>query len=219
MAGLQFIPNAQALKRSVEVFISDAMNPQLRSQILAKFAMEDVAEMIATGRASPVYQVFVDGVEGADPTSVDPDGQIFYDFSYTSEAVAFAIAFLRRRAPRKSGQLAESFWISIDGKFLPSVDAVNLDHIPRDAEIIIGNSAPYARKADIQLVGTHRLHFNAPPFMYADCVRAMRIRFGNAFGVKRVHTIHFPGQYILKGTKRRGQRVNSPAIIINPKGN
>lgn len=200
-----------------KIFVDEELGPAARSARLAQAAREGVANLIREGRASPNYRRFVDGQEGAQEATVKPDGVIVYEFSYIAEVIIFALAFLRARSPVASGRFRESFVVSIDGRPIPAA-AFNPRSVPLAAEVIIYNSQPYGRKIDVQIVGGKPLRFSVPAGLYADAVRAIRRQFGNAMTAERLYSINHPGQYILRRGKKRGQRVQSPALVISPLG-
>ena len=116
------------------------------------------------------------------------------------------------------------------GKFIPMAQ-FNPNALSTDVtEVVIGNTQPYSRKVDVQLIGNEPLSFEVPPGLFDDAVKAIKAQFGTIVDVKRVYTMNFPGQYILKqeqygkkkggrvySRRRRGTRVESPAIIITPR--
>lgn len=210
---------AAAFARRLQVFTDRALSPAAQSAKLAATAKQELAELIASGRASPSYHGFVDGVTGKPEEAVRPapDGLIVYRFATLGRVGAFALAFLVRRARGLSAEYLRGFYLAADGKFIPSA-AFNPDHLGAAVkELAIGNVEPYSRKIDVQLVGGKRLHFNVPPGLFDDCVAAIRSRFGAVVEAKRVYTLNFPGQYVLTRDRKRGSRVESPAIIITPR--
>jgi hypothetical protein len=117
------------------------------------------------------------------------------------------------------------------GKFIRMQDFSPDAVTPDVTEIVIGNTQPYSRKVDVQFVGNERLTFSVPPGLFDDAVSAIKSRYGTLVDVKRVYTMNFPGQYILKqeqyhksgprkgrSRKRAGKRVESPALVIAPRG-
>lgn len=210
-----------AFRRSVDVFIAKSLSPAARSAQLARAAEEGTKNLIQAGRASPRYVRRVDGKEGAPASSVRPDGVIVDRFSYLGEAAAFALAFLQGRAPKGSGTYRASFYLGLSssigggGKFVMA-SQFNPDAVTTDIEeIVIGNTQPYSRKVDVQLIGTKPLKFSVPAGLFEDARSAVRRRFGNFADARRVYTRNFPGQYMLRGGKRPGKPVESPALVIS----
>src|SRR4051812_41346194 len=105
-----------AFSRSVKVFIDQNLAPAAQSAFLANTARKGVAELIATKRAPPRYDRFVDGREGASEDSVKPDGNITYVFEYLNDVIEFSIDYLMKRAPEKTGNYKKNFFLSVDGR-------------------------------------------------------------------------------------------------------
>jgi hypothetical protein len=211
--------DVSALRQQVTAFVNTNLSPAARSATLARLAVEMRDGLISTGRASPVYRTFVDGREGAPEASVKGTGGgvILYRFGYAAQAAVFALAFLKGRSPSKSGKYRGSFYVGVNGRFIP---AVQFDPalVPAEAEIVIGNTQPYSRRVDVQLVGGNRLHYSVPVGLFDDAARAVKRQFGGAVAAKRVYSIEFPGRYTLKGEGRaksgKGTKVDSPALVI-----
>ncbi|WP_419900652.1 hypothetical protein [Roseomonas sp. USHLN139] len=202
-----------SLRSQIKVFVDAELSPKARSEKLAKVAREGAAKLIAEGQASPEFEVFVDGREGAKLESVNPDsGTIVHEFVYIRDAVAFALEYLEARAPRVTGKLVDSIMIAVNGRDVRK-GSLDIDKIPPDAEVHIFASVPYSRKADVQLEGKRRLRFSTPAGMYADAARAVSARFGNTVTARRVYTLEFPGRYRRK-TGQVGRFVEYPAIEI-----
>lgn len=217
-----------AFNRSVNVFISRHLSPQERSRVLAAFAKRQVGELIRLGAASPDFERYVDGRQGAPEETVKAEGRIRYLFNHLGAVTVFALSFLQARAPAKSGAYRNSFYVGVNGRFVPMAQ-FRPDKVPNDAEIVIGNTQPYSRKVDVQMVGGRKLRFSVPPGLFEDCVRAVKARFAST-KAKRVYNMTFPGRYKLRQEQthltghragrsrgRLGSMVESPAMIINPK--
>jgi hypothetical protein len=200
--------------RSIDVFIRQNLSPEARSAALAEVARRGVAELIATGQASPRYRRIVDGVEGAPETAVRPDGVIVYRFDAMAEIVAFALAFLAGRSPVRSGAFRRGFYVGLDGRFVMA-SAFNAATMGRVSEVVIGNVEPYARMVDVQMAGGQPVRFSVPADMFSDAAGAVRARFGNIITARREYNMTFPGQYLLRAGKRAGKRVQSPALVIS----
>lgn len=202
------------LRQQLRVFIDRELSPSARAQHLARQAREGAARLIAEGRASPRFEVFVDGRRGAALESVNPDhGTIVHEFSFLGDAALFALAYLQERAPVGEGTLSKSFMIAVNGRGIRQ-ESFDPSKVPADAEIIIFSPLPYSRKADVQLIGKQRLRFNRPAEMYANAAAAVRRRFGNSVTAKRIYTFNFPGQYRRK-EGQVGRLVEHPGIEIS----
>jgi len=219
-----------------EIYVSKDLDPAAQAADFARRARAGVEAEIAAGRVPPSFKRYVDGREGATETSVKPGGTIVYEFSHASGVVVFALAFLEARSPTgpmpSSGPrlyrkpYRESFYVAIDGKFIPPGGFRPYALGDDWEEIVIGNVQPYSRKVDVQQIGKRRLRFNVEPGLFQDCARELSRRFGNFVTAKRVYTMKFPGQYQLQQTQfRTGERahnvkrwagtlVESPAVII-----
>lgn len=206
-----------AFRQQVQAYIAANLSPAARSRILADTARQGVADLVSSGQASPVYERWVDGVQDADESQVKGDGTgvIHYQFSYQAAAAVFALGFLMGRAPSRSGEFRQSFYFGVDGRFIPATQ-FNPDSVAWNSQVVIGNTQPYSRKVDVQLEGNRVLHFSVPSGMFDDCATAVAAKYRGVVQVKRVSNMRFPGQYILRDGTRRGNLVDSPAIVINP---
>lgn len=211
-----------AIRERFTTYAAANLSPAARSARLAAFAKKTLAETIQAGRASDQYTRLVDGRPGADESSVrgDGSGRIDYLFAYIGPAAARALEFLRQRAPsggetNRPGRvkLRDSFYVGVNGRIVRWQD-FDPDRVPADAEIVIGNTAPDARKADVQQAGGRTLQYSAPAGMYDDAVRMLRREFP-LVKAKRVYSLRFSGQYILRRGDKRGSPVQSPALIIS----
>lgn len=221
------MPNA--FSRSTKVFIDSSLSPKAQSEFLAKVAKQGVADLIATKRAPPRYDRFVDGKKDAPEETVKPSGTISYVFEYLNDVIAFSIGYLRTRSPVRKGKYRDSFYVSVNGKAILATDFEGTD-IGTSSEIIIYNSQPYARKVDVQLVGYKKLHFSTPADMFPECVQAVKSRFGNLVNVSRIRNVSFPGKYTLRRRQMRprprqhlvlrhvGEPVETPGMVITLRG-
>lgn len=202
-----------AQRVQIQAFIDSALSPAARSAVLADAARSMVRDLITDQRAVPDYVTYVDGRQGADEGAVrgDGSGTILYRFNYLGRAAAFALSFLQSRGP--GGKFAQSFYVGVDGRFIPAA-GFNPDSVPPTAEVVIGNTQPYSRRVDVQMDGNTVLHFSVPAGMFADCVRAVRRPFGGVIKAKRVYSMRFPGQYMLRRGAKAGQPVHSPAVVL-----
>lgn len=219
---------ASVISRSIEVFISRALSDSARSKALADWAQEDVAALIMEGRAPPEFSLFVDGRKSNDPYSVKPDGVLNYKFNLMGYVVMLALAELQRMSPyggpkpaanqSGAGHYRDKFYVGVNGRMIMA-NYLKPALIPADAEIVIGNVQPYSRKVDTRLVGFQQLHFaNGEEWLFDKTVRTIRRRYGGVIEAKRVYTMKFSGQYVLMDGEKAGKPVESPSIIIKPKG-
>ncbi|CAO3445722.1 hypothetical protein [Azospirillum argentinense] len=225
---------AQAFRRSLHLFVDRTLSPEAQSRRLAQRARQERDALIADGRASPSYRWWVDGREGVPEELVQPanGGRIVYRFNSLGAVTAFALAFLIERSPPRSsapinprtGKTAhyrDGFYVGVGGKFIPAA-TFNPSAVPPGAEIVIGNTQPYSRKVDVQLVGMEPLMFTVPAGLFDDAAKAVNAQYGDFVKAKRVYSMSFPGQYQLRqeqfrkgrSRKREGKPVESPALII-----
>lgn len=204
---------AVAFRQQIKTYTGALTDPGARSARLASVARSALATLQASGRVSKTYTLFVDNRPAASEDSVrgDGTGKILYEFDYVADAVTFALDFLRARAPNRSGKYRASFFVGVNGRFVPA-DSFSPDSVPPGAEIIVGNSQPYNRKVDVQLNGGNVLHFSAPPHEYDDCATALKQRFGNTMRAERTYDVSFPGKYTLHQaqTRKSGPRSGRP---------
>lgn len=225
---------AQAFRRRLDLFVDRTLSPEAQSRRLAQRARQERDALIAGGRASPSYRVWVDGREGVPEEAVQPanGGRIVYRFNSLGAVTAFALAFLIERSPPRStapiaprtGKTAhyrDGFYVAVNGKFIPAA-TFNPASVPPGADIVIGNTQPHSRKVDVQLVGIEPLRFSVPAGLFDDAAAAVNARYGDVVKAKRVYSMTFPGQYRLRQEQFRGHRsrnrerkpVESPALII-----
>lgn len=230
------------LMRRVQVLIDNTLSPQALSARLAETAKRVRDREIKSGAVPPIYRTFVDGREGASEESVKPSGKIVYRFNSMGVVGRYALSFLINRSPPRSsaplnpktGKTAhyrDGFMIGVNGRLIPE-KSFDMKSVPADAELVITNFLPYHRKVDVQLVGGRKLNFgtNSPAGLLDDAVVSIKKRFDDLVDVKRVYTMKFSGQYILRQEqthksgkyagrprKRAGKPVESPAIIITPR--
>lgn len=206
MAGIEFF------ERELKLATAD-LEPEKINALLAQFARQELAKEISSGRASPQYEKFVNGRQGAAEESVKAPGPIVYVFTNWPLVIEAAIEELKRRAPRKSGRYANSFVVVANQR--PVTDFAS---IPASAECIIFNRQPYTRKLETVQAGAGQRMF--------DTLLAMRRRFKDAFKFEQkfldIRGGVAPGvPYILKTTRSRrrdrqaGQPISYPALVIN----
>jgi len=172
--------------------------PQNIATELARFAIASVREEIREGRASPRYDRWVNGREGANEFSVIPPGPILYEFHWWNEVIEHSIDVLRKRSPVKSGRYRDSWFAMVDG-----VVVSDYSKIPIGAKVIITNNQPYSRKIEVGF-----MNMSVPPAVVEDSLGVIRSRFGNVVEIKNT-MITLPGGYILKGVFKKGIRPTS----------
>lgn len=206
--------------RRIRVLAKESTDPQVLSRTLADGAKQALVDAITSGEAPNSFTKYVDGVQDADEYRVRPNGYILYDFNYMPDAISLAIEFLRARAPKGSRppHMRDMFFIANQrtGERI-EYGAINYADLEPGSSWFIGNAAPYNRKADVQFVGKERLQFKVPPNIYQDAADFINRTYGTMIRARRFYSIVFPGQYVLKDGRRAGQRVESPALVIEPR--
>ena len=169
--------------------------PENLNRELAKFAKDELAKAIAAGEASSIYTRFVNGKEGASEESVEAPGPIVYDFSYWGPILKFALDYLEKRSPRKSGDYIRSHVVMV-GSQMMRPDAEFAAH----EEISIVATVPYSRKIE-----AGHMRMSVPSGVFQDARKAVQSQFGRVIDV-RFRMVLIPGGYTLKGVFRRGYK-------------
>ena len=239
--------SGSAFRQAASVFVARYLSDAARSRILADVAIRGREQLIREGRASRSFTTTVDGREGAAESSVQPEGTIVYRFQLLGEAALFAMGYLRGRSPLRGGKFRDSWIYAVGAEGYTSGPARGTYHegvkvaasyaatervgariirqesfdpqkVGADVtEILVTNRQPYERKADVQLAGGRRLRWSVPPNMVDDAADAVKRRFPT-LDARRIYTVHFPGQYVLKSGQKAGKRVESPALVISVRG-
>lgn len=218
-----------ALSKLTRVWIASHLTPSAQSAVFAKIVKEDVAKLIDSGRASPIYTRYVDGVKGAAEETVKPTGSITYIFDFMTDVIPEAIKFLRANSPVLTGRYRDSFYISVGNTRVLAQD-FDPKLVLGETEVYIYNFVPYSRKVDVQLIGYKPIYFNGGYHIFENCAQRLKSRFGNTITVKRLYDIAFPGKYKLRQTqmrpsprshlilRSRGSLVESPGLYITTHG-
>lgn len=176
--------------------------PEAIEKELAKFARAGLAEAIASGEGSPIYEKFINGRAGAEEETVVAPGPIVYEFSWWPEIIDFALEFLRKRSPRKSGEFQNAWFVMVNGTRVS-----DWEDVPINAIVTITNDRPYARKIE---VGHMKM---SVPHGVAEAGRlAVRRQYGSIVDVRKT-LMTLPGGYILKGHFTKGVREFSRTVL------
>jgi hypothetical protein len=232
---------SRAFERIIDLAANDLKPPEFMKWH-AQVARQVLAEHLAEMPPDTQHRTIVDGRVGADEDSVRYGGVIRYEFGAVGKVVEEALAWLRREAANASRSYSESFFVGVlrrqtqkarpgqggkqtfqtyeaEGRLIPadSFGAASKG-LPADAQFIIGNSKPFNRKVDVQLVGGQRINFNIDDQIYERCAMALRGRFPG-FDLSRVYTLTFGAlrgerQWILQTGPRAGRPVHSPGLVI-----
>jgi hypothetical protein len=181
---------------------------------VAKEARAARDALIASGRFPRAFTVFVNGVRDAREETISPTGAIVYDGQVLGPAIAFALGFLAQRSPKLSGDYGRSFMIAVsrggaDGRPIPMA-AFRPEAVSAEATgAFIYSPLPYSRKVDVQLVGSRKLRFSAPPGLYDDAARAVRSRYPT-LNASRLYTVRHP----TAERREDGKRIEYPSLEI-----
>ena len=215
--------NFEAFDRELRLATQE-FEPEVIRLALASFAKQSVAELIASGQASPNYNRFVNDRPGVPEEMVELPGPIVYEFALWPAVIAFALDELRARSPVKSGRFRDSFIVLANEKLVTDYDSV-----PVDAEVIITNFQPYIRKIEAGVIGKGKRYQ-----VFDAAKRALAREFNSGSGRNAVgaftfetswlnfaSSVHQGMPYILKGSQGRrkdrqaGMPISYPSIVIN----
>lgn len=117
--------------------------PDAINAALARFAKEQLRDVITKGQAPDVYERYVNGIMGAPEEAVKAPGPIVYDFVNWTAIIGEVMVELRKRIIVKSGRYRDGFAVIANGTVVEEYKA-----IPSSAEVIIFNVQPYTRKME-----------------------------------------------------------------------
>ncbi|MCU0731651.1 MAG: hypothetical protein MUE84_08690 [Hyphomonas sp.] len=175
-----------------------AIAPENIRKELARFARRELANVIASGEASPIYTKFVNGREGAEEETVEPPGPILYEFSYWRPIIEFVLQFLERRSPVDTGRYQSSHKVMLGSQFIEADTTISAGE-----EVTVVATVPYSRKIEVGF-----MRMSVPDGVYQDAMRAVQSQFRGMIRVK-FEMIMIPNGYILKGRFRRGYKPNA----------
>ena len=231
-------PRYGFFSQALQLAVADTLSPDTRQKALAVEARRLRDETIKSGQGSPLFRTIVDRKEGVPEEAVNPEnGEIRYLFNHMPDVVRDAITLLIMRSPPRSGRpdnprtgkfgsYRDNFYVSVNGNF-EMAESFDQSKVEMGQTVYIGNTAPYARKVDVQLIGTKKLSFSVPPHIFDDVVDELKRRYGNIARFWRHYTRTFPGQNRLRQAQMRsdaphrvkrsaGQLVESPVLVIEP---
>jgi hypothetical protein len=206
--------SGRAFARQVSLTFSEAeLWPQVRARFVA-YARADRDRLIAARQFPSNFTTFVNGAEGADETTLRPDGVILYRGQALGLAIAFALDFLARRSPFLDGDYRKSFMVGVSrgaalGRAIPMLQFDPAKVSPDATEAFVYSPLPYSRLVDVQMVGTRRLRFSVEPGLYQDAAKAVRARFP-ALDARREYTIQHPD----RERREDGRWIEYPALLI-----
>jgi len=189
--------NHTVVARTIRQFVDANLTPEANARKFAVAARSYRDELIRRGQSPPQFRTFVDGREGAKEETTKPGGATIYSFNLIGRVVRRALEELRRFAPEKSGDLRDSFVVSVDGRPWTK----SYEEIPTYADVVIVNVAPYARKVE-----TGAMIMTVPKEMFERARQRLLAVFPSVFFNKTFvllpasfSTGKFKTPYILKG--------------------
>jgi len=211
------MPRPQTFERDLRVATA-GLDPAAIAQLLAKTAREEIARAQAAGEFPRQYVSSVNGRLGASFESVVPPGPIVATANWWTDVLTYGVSFAQARSPkgsalpagvrRRAGARAtrRAHIHYRDAWFVLANGALVTDYtgIPLDAECIITNDRPYARKIEI---GHQKV--SVPPGVVEDLVSVLRRRYGDLIAVNRKF-IPLQGAWVL----RDGKAISYPAAVI-----
>lgn len=180
------------------VLATQELSPEKINAALAQFARQSLRTVIADGSGTDRYDRYVNGVPGADESTVKAPGPILYRFQWWADLIPFALKTLIERSPERTGRYKSSWFVMVNG-----VRTADYENIPGGASVTIVNDQPYSRKID-----TGFMVMRVPPHVVEDSVKVVMQRFGNLVKARRT-MIRLPNPYILKGVFKKGIRKHS----------
>lgn len=197
----------------LEIEVATAgLRPEEIAKDLADTAEAELAAVIADGEASESYTRFVNGREGVPEEQVVPPGPIVYLFHYSDELATWALQWARDNSPIESGRYRDAWFVMVNGVRADPKD------VPPDAEIVITNDEPYARKIET----SGKDHFSVPPGIVERLRLAVLSQFGAHIASAEIRYIALEGGYVLHGRGRRsrsrhaGEEMTYPALVLKP---
>jgi hypothetical protein len=169
---MSVIARVEPLERDIALLFPGDFSPEARSQALAEFAREALADAQqsnarALGRTPP-HETFVDGTPGGNEDAVRPDGTIAYEFELFDEALAWIGEQLVIHSPVKTGRYQRSHVVLADGE-----QVLVGEMLPPAREYVFVNVQPYARRIE------HGYSKQAPEGVYQGVAVMASRRFGN----------------------------------------
>lgn len=184
---------AQAIK--TVRFTGDGVGAEFASEQLAIFAQQQLAEVIANGSGTEIYDLFVNNRPAVSEFDVEMAGSIVYVFSWWEDIIQSALSALIAASPKKSGRFASSFVVLVNGQIVSPATP-----IASATEVIITNVQPYSRKIQVGA-----MQMSVPPEMFNRAASKLRRQHKAAGLVAQVKFLNLPRgihplvPYILKG--------------------
>lgn len=232
--------NHLTVARTIREFVDASLSPEASAARFAAIARARRDEVIRSGQASERYDTFVDGREGAREETTRPGGAVEYRFNSWGTIIREALLQLALASPMDGGDFVRAWTVAVNGRPWTG----DYEDIPLDADVVIVNPLPYARKVE---VGAMTLSVPAHPIERAR-QRLLRtfqnVYFGKTFVFlpSSFATLGYETPYILQGhahlvsvqqnrrssafrqgraflmprrDTEKGQQVNYPALTIS----
>lgn len=212
------------IQRDFNVWIDQNTTGPEASAKFAKVAADIRDDVIAKDHPSAV-QTWVDGRSEAPLETAKVPGIIRFDFSYNREIVANIFNMLIAASPYRAKKPGADVPVHYKDEHLIFVNGVlndDITNIPADAEVIIVNVVPYARKIE------RGLSLEAPTGIYEMVAAKARRDFGAAAritfswigvtGVMATWASSKKSDAIGNSTRRKANKSDNrwPAITIAP---
>jgi hypothetical protein len=200
----------------IDVLIAQEFSPAARSQALATFAREQLAEAQAANQAAlgqvQEHRTTVDGRAGASEDQVRPDGVIAYEFELINDALSFITERLREVAPVRTGRFRDSIELFADGVLVDPSAA-----IPPAREYVFLSPLPYSRKLEGS-AGRPPISRQAPHGVFEATAVLASQRFGNQALIRFSFRAPLGGEILggmsLGGKAGRASDGRVPAIVV-----
>lgn len=183
----------------IDRFIREDASVEAVKELLIADVIAEREALIQADEASPIWRRKVNGVANAPETDLRVGGSILYNFSDLSQAVMLALETCRQRSPVSSGDYRDA-WVVLVSDHLWTGD---LEDLPWDAEVVITNPVPYARKIDVGA-----MQMSVPPGIVEGARQLVQRRFPGITVSRRFVNLagtygrwHAP--YLLKGNAQR----------------
>lgn len=180
----------------IEATLANHLGPQARSQALAGFAREKLAEAQAQNHrvlgAVPPHTVYVDGRQGAVLESVKPDGgRIVFEFDMAMDVLKWIGEQLVLRSPVVSGAYRGAHTLFADGV------AVSGGALQVAEQYTFINPLPYARRLEIgRSADGSPFLVQVPNRIYERTAEDAKRRFGNLADIRFSYTAVISGRAV-----------------------
>lgn len=193
--------NHTIVARTIRQFADANLTPEAVGLKFATAARGYRDDLIRQGQAPAQFRTFVDGREGAKEETTRPGGAVEYQFNSWGEILRESLRQLAVASPMDGGDFVRAWTVAVAGKPWTG----NYEDIPLDAEVMVVNPLPYARKVE---VGGMKLSVPAHPIERAR-QRLLRkfkhIYFGKTFVLLPASfaTLGYTTPYTLQGHAHR----------------